>query len=200
MSIPTNSPSVNTISWKTLCASFVYDQNGTTMLEFSDDKETLTVNIPGVDASVVFNIRNILEFSTGTLILEASKKLLVSAFSAEITATSISSKISDLYEEVKSIKRKIDTYEAEISNFKTKSDKFIVESDDIKLGSENSNNPLVLFNPLNSILSELLKALSQLTVTCSAPGSISSVPLNFSVFAQLSQRLQELKTNSIKVQ
>ena len=81
----------------------------------------------------------------------------------------------------------------------TSNKKVTLSSKNINLSSSNPSDFPVLFNQLNSLLTDLISYILSLTVTCSAPGATSTPPLNAAAFASLLQRLTTLKSKYIKI-
>lgn len=84
------------------------------------------------------------------------------------------------------------------SDAELKSDSLKLKSDNVEIGNAPTDYA-VLYTQLSSFLSTLLTALSTLTVTCTAPGSPSSPPVNLSVFLNLQQQLTTLKSQVLKI-
>lgn len=84
--------------------------------------------------------------------------------------------------------------ELEGKNVKVKSDDTTVESSNINLKGDVKHNEgsqrMVLGDKLVAHLQQLCQALSTLTVTCTAPGSPSSPPVNFASFTSIASQLQ----------
>lgn len=67
----------------------------------------------------------------------------------------------------------------------------------VELGS--ADEPSVLGQQLVSVLSELLSALSALTVPCSSPGSPSGPPVNIDQFTSINGKLNTILSQSVKL-
>ena len=61
------------------------------------------------------------------------------------------------------------------------------------------SQPMVLGDTLESIVGELLTAIEAITVTCSAPGVLSTVPTNIPQFEAIRARLQSMKSTKSKL-
>lgn len=72
--------------------------------------------------------------------------------------------------------------------------KFRLDALEIRLGSEDADEPLVLGNVLLDFLDQLITAIQSLTVICSAPGNSSSPPINVAQFEALRAQFITLQT------
>lgn len=73
-----------------------------------------------------------------------------------------------------------------------------IEGANINIGSQASHNA-VLGDMLKTLLDQILTQLQVLTVTCAAPGSPSSPPVNFGVFQSIQQTLDTILSQTVKV-
>lgn len=90
-------------------------------------------------------------------------------------------------------------YEDEYNNSITaKNGEIDVKSSEIKHNS--GIEPMVLGNKLVDVLGNLCDAISAITVTCSAPGSASTVPINAAAFAAIKATLNQIKSNKSKLE
>ncbi len=75
---------------------------------------------------------------------------------------------------------------------------FNIISDKINLGKlDGAKEKAVYGDPLKNILNDLLTALEVLTVTCTAPGTPSSPPINLAQFTLLKGRLNCILSNKV---
>lgn len=71
-------------------------------------------------------------------------------------------------------------------------------SDKISLGTLNtSNEKAILGDTLKGILNDLLSAIQALTVTCTSPGSPSSVPVNIAQFVAIQGQLESILSSKV---
>jgi hypothetical protein len=69
----------------------------------------------------------------------------------------------------------------------------------VELGANGASDPVTKSQELISILTDLFTQLSLLTVTCTAPGSPSSPPINAPAFTKLIARLQSIASTKVFV-
>lgn len=74
----------------------------------------------------------------------------------------------------------------------------VIKSSDIRLGGEDAENGLVLFDELNQLLSDILDAITQITVVVPGVG-VSSVPTNSASFLSAKIKLAQMKSKIIKI-
>ena len=192
---------------------FKYDGNAHTELLFDSGRDEVEVILAGANSHLSVTIEGIADFdfqeinTTGIYSTIQFQELnetyedkfeTTERFDQKITEK-LTQKIEELENEVKTQKTKIESLEAEVKKYKLTSDTLSVTCQNISLSSESPSDAPVLFNQLNTLLSNFLTACQNLTVICSSPGSPSSIPVNASVFASLKAQLNTLKSKYIKI-
>ena len=190
------------------------DQDGTTSISFSKESHSVLLNFTGSNSSIKIATPYLVELFSNNLSLDIRDTIT-------LLADKYIRELSELKDKVEKLELKWKEFELESDKAKIKVDKVEVDSDELKgtidtidleanqkvnikskninLSSDSPSDSPVLFSQLQQILQELLTALSTLTVTCSAPGSASTPPLNFAQFISLSQRLINIKSKYIKI-
>lgn len=198
-SLPTAASSTRQISWKTLCASFYDDQKGSTQVEFSHDLANVLISIPGTQSKLRIQIGNIIEFSCGSLSLDILRGVQLESQSIDISSETFTSMIETFKTEIQEMEAKVKKMKAELEECVVKAESFVLDSKDIQLSSDSASTGPVLFNQFETLMQEILAAIQAITVTCAAPGSPSSPPLNIAQFQSFVSRLKNLESKYIKI-
>lgn len=211
---PSPQSSVLSAALNLLYTSILDDQQGLTTIQFKNDKHILSLNFSGKNTTFKIFQPALLDIITNSISLDVLKDIQIKAESLSKEIKEIKEKIEKLELEWKEFKIKSDKGEFEIDEVKLDNDsvkgsideiniesknKVVLKSKNINLSSDNPADAPVLFNQLQQILTELLTQMSIMTVTCSAPGSPSTVPVNTAAFINLIQRLNNLKSKYIKI-
>jgi len=93
-----------------------------------------------------------------------------------------------------SAKNSIQLTSEESLNFDSKN--ILMTAEKVYMGTK-ANKHAAIGEEVKDILSDLLDALAQLTVTCSTPSSPSSIPINSLSFIKIKTKLQKLLSNNI---
>ena len=203
----------NYVEWSNGDLIFSSDGYGNVIVELlNEEVQHFELRALSEDSILKLLINGELQASIGLITLDANEIYLEAALSTEKVETktenfiNLTHKVTDTKdEEIEKLKRKVKKQEEEIEELKSKIKKWVVESDSFKvtcksisLGDGFSDAP-VLFNKLNSWLGSLIDAICAISVTCTAPGSPSSPPINIAQLQSLKAQLNLAKSKYLKI-
>ena len=205
---------------------FSSDGYGNTVLDFiNKEDQTLTVRLLSLNSKVKVIVKGVLDINVGEENREVENsfnKIKGYYLHSEERQETTSTKSLEVYEkeyhysdhleekfrllesEIEELKRRVVTAELKVEEslkiVAEEKAKISVVCKNINLGSDSPSDSAVLYSKLQNILNRLCNSLSTLTVTCSGPGSTSTVPTNAADFISISSSISEMKSKYIKIE